>query len=182
MCSSHIYNFKLYSWVFIVPGTLGMQIEEILRIVQGILGCAVQCGGSCGLGPLWKKLFPLGATGFWPSHFWAFIFSSPLLLMPSVSSQWKGKALQMEELFPKGLNELILTATFLSSKSEARAGGLSLQSRGDSDIIVTSWHFVLDRAGGIGVVCLEKHPKKGMPYWKMEYLAVKFHTPVCRAP
>lgn len=66
------------------------------------------------------------------------LLSSPVLLMPGISSQWKGKALLMEELFPKGLSQLILTATFLSSKSEARAGGLSLQSRGDSDIIVTS--------------------------------------------
>lgn len=44
----------------------------------------------------------------------------------------------MEELFPKRLNQLILIATLLSSKSEACAGALSLQSGGDSDIIVTS--------------------------------------------
>lgn len=62
ICPPHIYNFKLYSWVFNIPGMLGMQIEEILRIFQGILGSAVQCGGSCDLESLWKKLLFLGAT------------------------------------------------------------------------------------------------------------------------
>lgn len=106
--------------------------------------------------------------------------------MPSVSSQWKGEALLMEELFPKRLNQLILIATSLSSKSEAGAGARSLQSRGDSDITVTSWHFASDRAGGITVVCLEKYPKKecSIPFYsiKTEYLAAKFRIPVCRAP
>lgn len=104
--------------------------------------------------------------------------------MPSVSSQWKGEALLMEELFPKRLNQLILIATSLSS--EVCAEARSLQSRGDSDITVTSQHFASDRAGGITVVCLEKYPKKecSIPFYsiKMEYLAAKFRIPVCWAP